>query len=355
MNAPNDVSLDESPYHAGEQALQIRAGVRERSERMGRMMIRDHLPEPHRAFFAQLPFVLVGALDAYGRPRASLVAGPPGFASSPDQHSLRLDARPAEGDPIAEGLGLGAPVGLLGIQLETRRRNRMNGIVAAVDERGFRVRVAQSFGNCPQYIQARDRDAKNGGNGGEQGGGSEGEQGGENGRENAGGSGGASATPPLRREGARLSAAAAALVGAADTFFIASAAPLARSGKASEGVDVSHRGGKPGFVRLDLARGGEATILTVPDFPGNGAFNTLGNLALDARAGLLFVDFASGDLLSLVGEAEIIWEGPELASFARAERLLRIQIGEGVWLPGAAPRGWSAPRPAPQLAATGSW
>jgi uncharacterized protein len=343
MNAPNDVSLDESPYHAGEQALQIRAGVRERSERMGRMMIRDHLPEQHRAFFAQLPFVLVGALDAHGRPRASLVAGPPGFASAPDQHTLRLDAHPAEGDPIAEGLGLGAPVGLLGIQLETRRRNRMNGIVSAVDERGFRVRVAQSFGNCPQYIQARDRGGKSGG--------SEGEQG----RGNGGGNGGAGATLPLRREGARLSAAAAALVGAADTFFIASAAPLARSGKASEGVDVSHRGGKPGFVRLDLARGGEATTLTVPDFPGNGAFNTLGNLALDARAGLLFVDFASGDLLSLVGEAEIIWEGPELASFARAERLLRIQIGEGVWLPGAAPRGWSAPRPAPQLAATGSW
>lgn len=333
MSAANDMSPDESPFHAGEQALQTRAGVRERAERMGGKMIRDYLPDQHRAFFGQLPFVLVGALDARGRPRASLVAGPPGFASSPDPHTLRLGARPAEGDPIVEGLAPGAPVGLLGIEFETRRRNRMNGVVSDVDERGFRVQVGQSFGNCPQYIQVRERDGD--GNGGRD--------------------GGPRGAQPPRPEGARLSAAATALVGAADTFFIASAAPGARSGKANEGVDVSHRGGKPGFVRVDADQGGEGTVLTVPDFVGNGAFNTLGNLALDPRAGLVFVDFASGDLLSLAGEAEIIWEGPELASFDRAERLLRIRISDGLWLPGAAPRGWSAPRPAPQLAATGSW
>ena len=148
---------------------------------------------------------------------------------------------------------------------------------------------------------------------------------------------------------AMLSASAAELVHRADTFFIATA---------SEGVDVSHRGGKPGFVRVAERDG--RTVLTFPDFSGNFYFNTLGNLLLDPRAGMVFVDWGIGpeqvvDLLSLTGEADTLWDGPELAAFAGAERLLRFRVAEGVWIEHAAPLRWSAPEPAPQLAATGSW
>jgi uncharacterized protein len=116
---------------------------------------------------------------------------------------------------------------------------------------------------------------------------------------------------------------------------------------------VSHRGGKPGFVRVTQADG--RTVLTSPDFFGNFHFATLGNLTLEPRAGILFVDFASGDLLSLTGDADVLWEGNEVAAFVGAQRLLRFRLNAGVLIENAVPLRWSEPQPAPQLAATGSW
>ncbi|MET0681079.1 MAG: pyridoxamine 5'-phosphate oxidase family protein [Burkholderiales bacterium] len=322
MSRPAD---HDSPFHAGEQAVQARAGVRERIERFGRKAIRDAMPDQHRELFAALPFVVVGALDDRQRPWASVLVGTPGFMSSPDPKTLHIAARPARGDPIGSSLVAGAPVGLLGIQPETRRRNRTNGTVIEAGERGFVVGVAQSFGNCPQYIQARKP-------------------------EPVAPAAGAGAD---RAEGARLTSGAAALVREADTFFIATASRAARRGDASEGVDVSHRGGKAGFVRVTEEDG--RSVLTSPDFAGNSFFNTLGNVAVNPRTGIVFVDFRSGDSLSLTGKAEVVWNGPELAAFAGAQRLLRFRVDEGVWLERAVPLRWSAPEEAPQLAATGSW
>ncbi|AGP40313.1 pyridoxamine 5'-phosphate oxidase family protein [Sorangium cellulosum] len=328
MNALPGWPGDGSPYHPGEMAVQERAGARERAEKAGRRIIRDFMPDQHRELFAKLPSLLVGSLDARGRPWASLLVGRPGFIASPDPRTLAVNTRPLPGDPLAAHLAAGAPVGLLGIQLETRRRNRMNGTIVEARDGGFVVEVGQSFGNCPQYIQAREpvfvREP-----------------------------GAAAAPPAAQAEGPVLSAGAAALIRRADTFFIATAAPAARGGGAIEGADVSHRGGKPGFVRVTEEDGRSA--LTAPDFAGNSAFNTLGNLALNPRAGLLFVDFASGGVLSLTGEAEVLWDGAELAAFAGAQRLLRFRVAEGVWTDDAVPLRWSAPVAAPQLAATGSW
>jgi len=313
----------DQPFHVGERALQLKAGVRDRLEQIGQLALRDHMPDQHRELFGKLPFLILGALDDEDRPWASMLVGEPGFVSTPDAWTMRIDALPGQGDPLAARLKVGSPVGLLGIQLETRRRNRMNGLVEAVDAAGFTVHVGQSFGNCPQYIQAREP------------------------RRVAGGE------PVARRETALLSPAATAMIGAADTFFIASAAPAARLGRPAEGVDVSHRGGKPGFVRVTVEAG--RTVLTAPDFNGNSFFNTFGNLVLNPKAGLLFVDFSTGDTLALTGEAEVIWDGPKLAAFTGAERLLRLRVTEGISIAGALPLRWSPPEPARQLAATGSW
>jgi len=313
-----------SPFHAGEQALQARLGVREASERAGRRMIRNFMPEEHRHFFAAQPLVFVGSLDARGRPWASLVTGSPGFMSSPDPQTLRVNALPAAADPLSANLAAGAPLGLLGLEFATRRRNRMNGTVSGVNPLGFEVRVDQSFGNCPQYIQARTPLASE-----------------------------SSASGVVHAESAVLSERAAALVGRSDTFFIATASAGAGAGDPVEGVDVSHRGGKPGFVRVSAENG--ASVLTSPDFVGNFSFNTFGNLALNPRAGLLFVDFSGGDVLTLTGEAEVVWDGPELAAFVGAERLLKFRVAEGLLLEGACPLRWTPPVQATQLAATGSW
>ncbi len=317
--------MNAHPFHAGEIAVQERAGVRERVAEMGPRMIRDAMPEQHRELFGKLPMMLVGSLDAQGRPWASVVAGRPGFIHAADAQHLRFDALPVEGDPLAHQLSVGAPLGLLGIEPHTRRRNRMNGTVDALDAHGFTVAVDQSFGNCPQYIQARQPTWI-----------------------------GTRPSPahPLK---ASLSAQAIDLIRRSDTLFIATAAAEARGRDGANGVDVSHRGGRPGFVRVDVDSATPFATLTMPDFRGNNMFNTLGNIAANPMAGLLFFDPAAGDVLQLTAHAQIVWDGPELASFEGAQRLLRLHIDGALWRPAALPLRWSEAQLAPQLAATGTW
>jgi predicted pyridoxine 5'-phosphate oxidase superfamily flavin-nucleotide-binding protein len=331
---------DSSPFHVGERAVQQLAGVPGRMDVAARRMIRDQLPDSHREFFAELPFLLVGSLDARGRPWASILTGEPGFVHSPEPHTLSVHATPLPGDPLSSALRVGGALGLLGIELETRRRNRLNGHLEQVARGEFSLRVDQSFGNCPQYITARVPIPST-----------------------------KHATLPVQHEAAVLSAAAVSTITAADTCFIASASSSLRSvahqpaasskvehedgHDTREGVDVSHRGGNAGFVLVQERDG--ASVLTLPDFAGNNMFNTLGNLARYPRAGLLFPNFASGDLLQVTGSTEIVWQGPELSGFRGAARLVRVRVEEGLFFPRALPFVWSRAEAAAQLARTGNW
>jgi len=154
-------------------------------------------------------------------------------------------------------------------------------------------------------------------------------------------------------ETAHLSARASALLARTDTFFIATASATATSGADGEGVDVSHRGGRPGFVRV--TEGAQATELTVPDFSGNFMFNTLGNLQVNPRAGIVCADFATGAVLSLTGTARVIWEGEAVAAFPGAERLVTFELESGVFLEHALPLRFTGLAPSPYLADTGTW
>ncbi|MGF1529565.1 MAG: pyridoxamine 5'-phosphate oxidase family protein [Candidatus Competibacterales bacterium] len=316
-------SHDESPFHEGERALQQRAGVLEKMDRQGRRAVRPYLPEQHREFYRQLPFLLVGTVDHQGQPWASIVTGRVGFITSPDDRTLVVNARPLPGDPLEANLQVGSPVGLLGIELVTRRRNRATGTVTANDPAGFTVAIQQTFGNCPQYIQAREVMER----------------------------GAAAPSAPAIQRAAALDDGARAIIRRADTLFIATAhRSQDPTDQRRSGADVSHRGGNPGFVRIDDDR-----TLTLPDFVGNFHFNTFGNLALDPRAGLLWVDFNSGDLLHLAGKGEVIWEGEELKAFAGAERLLRFHIEQVIRVAEVLPLRFSEPEFSPILARTGSW
>jgi predicted pyridoxine 5'-phosphate oxidase superfamily flavin-nucleotide-binding protein len=315
---------DRSPYHSGERAIQARLGLRERIEQQGRRMIQSDLPDVFRAHLESLPFVVLGSLDQAGRPWASILSGAVGFVASPDPTSVLIRARASSGDPLSAALRVGAPLGLLGIQLPTRRRVRVNGRVSASGVGWFELAVDQSFGNCPKYIMARAPQPQQ-----------------------------LMAAGPPRLERARLSDPALALIAASDTCFIASASaaqPDADDGR--EGVDVSHRGGAAGFVAVANESG--ASILSMPDYAGNNAFNTLGNLLRYPRAGLSFPDFTSGDVLLVTGTTELVWSGPELARWPGAQRLLRVRVEEGVCLPAALPFRWSAPQPSPQHAGLGA-
>jgi predicted pyridoxine 5'-phosphate oxidase superfamily flavin-nucleotide-binding protein len=300
---------DNSPFHDGEKAVQERVGVRDLAERVGRAIIRDHMPAQHRTFFANLPYLVVGTVDAQQRPWASFLAGAPGFVAAQDEHTLCMHTEPLAGDLLAERLEPGAEVAVLGIELHTRRRNRANGWVTTRDRDSFSVHVAQSFGNCPKHITPRVALAL--------------------------ASGQARPAASVSEEGALLSARARQQIAHSDTFFIASAAQKEPAKDTRLGLDVSHRGGHVGFVAIEQAA--QETVLSFLDYSGNNVFNTLGNIVRNPVVGLTFVDFERGDVLMLTGRATVDFTVSESEKRAGGERKVRITIDEGRLLQGALP------------------
>jgi uncharacterized protein len=306
-----------SAFHSGELAVQDAAGVRERAAKLG-PMFRTELANAYRMFFERLPFVLAGSIDSEGQLWASMLIGLPGFVQSPDPETLLVFAQSTPGDPLAGALHEGAALGLLGIELEARRRARVNGHVGEVGAKGFSMHVDQSYGNCPKYITPREpvRIER-------------------------------AATPTPRDEPSALSEAALVCVAQADTCFIATAsAQRPRESDTREGVDVSHRGGERGFVHAE--RSATGTRLIMPDYPGNNAFNTLGNLARYPRAGLLFPNFESGDVLMVTCDTELHFAQNAGASaaelferFRPAQRLVTFEIRRGLFFPSLLPFRWS--------------
>src|SRR5690348_12176635 len=202
-----------SPFNSDELAAQARAG-----KGAAGAGIRTFMPDQHREFFALLPYLFVATADASGWPLATMLTAAPGFVHAPDPVTLRVDALPDSSDPAAGAFGEGAEIGLLGLDLATRRRNRANGAIVARDSAGFTLAVRQSFGNCAKYIQRR------------------------------------AVEPAPQSSGvvetlARLDDAAHGLIAQADTLFVASRSRPDID--TARGLDISHRGGRSGFARLD--------------------------------------------------------------------------------------------------------
>ncbi|WP_411384958.1 pyridoxamine 5'-phosphate oxidase family protein [Pseudomonas sp. MPB03] len=312
------VKAKTSPWHEGELTLQRAVGAVDMMASVGqRQLARTWMPDQHRAFYAQLPFVVLGAVDRQGDVWATLRAGQPGFMNSPDPQTLHINLEPEPNDPAQEGMGEGDAIGMLGIELHTRRRNRMNGVVRRQLAPGLEIAVSQAYGNCPRYINLRQYHFVD-----------------------------AQAVAP--RQLTVSDPLVRRLVTAADSFYIATY--VVRDGERQ--VDASHRGGKPGFVRMD-----EDGSLTIPDFSGNLFFNTLGNILLNPRAGLVFVDFQTGDLLQMSGSAQVLLDDPEISAFQGAERLLRFTPQRIVHRPAAIALRWKDQDEgdSPNSLMTGSW
>jgi predicted pyridoxine 5'-phosphate oxidase superfamily flavin-nucleotide-binding protein len=297
------------PFHAGELIAQTLAEV----DPPGVGGIRPFMPDQHRAFFPLLPYLFVATTDAEGWPVATVLTGQPGFVQSPDPTTLTVAALPRAREPGAELFTAGRPFGALGLDFATRRRNRANGLITEAGEGGLTLQVLQSFGNCPQYIQTRAVEA------------------------------GPPSTLPAEPI-AFPSPEVLAQIARADTMFVAT-----NAGGENGGVDISHRGGLPGFVRA----AGDG--LTIPDFRGNRFFNTLGNLVLDPRAALLFVDFETGDLLHLQGRAEIDWEPPPGGWPEGVQRQWRLKVERAWRRPAALPLRWRFGDYSPVTQTTAAW
>jgi len=304
--------VSDSKFHSGEIELQTRVGVQERLGKSSQAFMRDHMPAQHRDFFTKLPFMLVGHRDADGAVWASIVTGKPGFIRSPNNTALSIHAPPIEGDPLRNLLAdvqnnhISQPrLGLLGIELETRRRNRLNGQVMRAGTDGFEIEVIQSFGNCPKYIHVRD----------------------------------VSHLTPNTLPSTTVtklnsfSEEAQEIIANSTTFFVASTNQHSRRSAGQPeyvGADVSHRGGEPGFIRIDDER-----TLTIPDYKGNNFYNTFGNFLVNPSAGLLFVNFANSDVLMLTGKAELFWDKAEQDTFAGSLRTWRFTLKEGMLIKNA--------------------
>jgi hypothetical protein len=275
-------------------------GEADRADR-GLAGIRPEIPPVAAEFLAAQRILALGGRDARERVWCSLLAGPPGFARAGDPRTVDVAARPAPGDPLAEPLAAGpAQVGLLAIEPQTRRRMRINGTAEPTGD-GLRVRTEAVFANCPKYIQTRTVDD---------------------------GAGPHAAAPPRRSASAALTAAQQAFVARADTFFVASAHP-------GGAADASHRGGAPGFVAVR-----DGSSLSWPDYTGNSMYMTLGNLELDPRAGLLFVDWDRGATLQLTGRARVDFSPERAAAVPGAHRIVDFAVDEVVELDGRPLAAW---------------
>lgn len=287
--------MSASPFHEGERAAQRWAGVPPSNG----SFIRPFMPEQHRELFEKLPFVLVGSIDESHQPSASLVAGAPGFIRT-DPDTLEIHTSIPPRDASNANLRRGTRLGILGLEPHTRRRNRVNGYVLDVQSDSFTLLVEQSYGNCPKYITQREL-----------------------------------VYAPTQLGAAtqllRLTTRERELMTSADTFFIASAHPRAlTSDEPSHGVDVSHRGGPPGFVHFT----GEDTFAIV-DYPGNNLFNTFGNIMENPKVGLLFWDLPTQSVLAITAEAQLT-QRPQ-PDTGRGERLLSFRLNSAQYLDGACP------------------
>jgi uncharacterized protein len=286
----------ESPFHEGELILQKLYGVEDKMDNVGRRVIRSFMPDQHREFYQDLAVVFLGYTDDKGRAWSTLLSGNKGFIQSPDATTLEISYHRAPDELWLKNLHLGQDVGLLGLEFISRRRNRLSVKVAKLFDGGFTLATKQSFGNCPRYISPKSIEVLK------------------------------FQEEISSSQFSTLGSEHRQIIMESDTFFVSSYIS-SKDGVANEGVDISHRGGSPGFVKVVNEK-----RLLIPDYSGNFHFNTLGNFLVNSVCGMLFIDFTTGNRLQMTGHATILPLNSDLSDFPQAERLWQFDLEEGYFL-----------------------
>jgi uncharacterized protein len=279
-------------YHEGELAVQSRAGVG--SDGLpAEAMYRAVMPTGVQRFLQAQQLAVFSTRDTEDHVWASMRPGPPSFLRPLDESTLEIGGYSHPDDSLLANVAANPETGMIAIHLANRHRVRVNGTAHAHPDGRIVLSTRQVYGNCPQYIQARavvgEREV----------------------------------SPTPARFSTGLDDRQRRSVEQADTLFIATAHP-------HSGADASHRGGRPGFVRVENEK-----RLLFPDYRGNNMFNTLGNIVSNPMTGLLFPDFQSGSALQLSGSARILWDDPRMKQFEGAQRLVEFDIERAIELPQA--------------------
>lgn len=269
-------------FHRGEHEVQQLAGVASEAARLEGMLAPPHLGGGFAKLLAQRDFAVLTGRDDQGRLWTSPLIGPAGFLEA-EGTTLAVHARPRPGDPLHR-LPAGQQVGLISVDFSLRRRLRVNGTLTTSDETGLVVDADQAFGNCPAYIQRRILAP----------------------------AAGKPAAATAGTHSGLLTPEQKALISRSDTFFLGTIAP-------EGGADSSHKGGSPGFVRV------EGDELWWPDYAGNNLFTSLGNITINPEASLLFLDFDAGTALQMSGSASVQWVAPREGGDETTGRRVRFR------------------------------
>ena len=277
-------------FHQGELDVQAMANESAIALRNGQVISSNILPGA-MPFIAQQNMLVVSSVDQKGLPWSSVLFGTPGFIKATNSGALLLDTSKMlinEHDPLWRNILHNAQVGILAIELSTRRRFRVNGRIQNISKEGqcadceaasltnqlFEITVQQAYPNCPKFIQRRNLKIE----------------------EHS-----YLEVLPKPLMGNELTPELIDVISQSDSFFVSSAS-LTKE-KNEHNVDASHRGGFPGFIKvLSNSR------LLIPDYQGNSMFNTLGNIHVYPKAGIIIVDFDNSRVLQLSGNANILWD-----------------------------------------------
>lgn len=251
-----------SQYHSGERKAQQLAGEQDIADAREGMM-RSSIPRQVFDWLTKQTFLAIATLDTADHLWATFVPGKPGFLQA-DANGTHLWVERTMPPTVLSNLKGGGNVGLLAIDLISRQRMRINGIATALPT-GLHISVQEAFFNCPKYITRRTTLTSIADN------------------------------ESTKHEGAYLLAEHLQLLSETDLLFLATTHP-------ERGLDVSHRGGDPGFVQL-LPDG----RIRIPDYTGNSLFNSLGNLLIDPRIALAIPNLRTGTILQITGTATIQW------------------------------------------------
>jgi len=259
----------ENVFHQGELEIQKRAGETRFAEGNKRMIM-PFIANGAINFIEKQPMAVVGSRNKDNELWTSILIGNFGFVKVLDPTTIIFDAEKLISDPndvFFSNIAQDGQIGTLFIELDTRKRLRINGSCSVADSK-IELTVEQSYPNCPKYIQRRVISVPEYFN----------------------------KARSKSSEGTGLSEDAINWIQRADTFFVASASMDGR-------LDASHRGGNPGFVETTK----EGT-LKIPDYPGASLFNTLGNVLQNPNVGMLFIDFEKRETLQLTGSASLLFE-----------------------------------------------
>ncbi|KAH8722923.1 hypothetical protein GQ44DRAFT_711077 [Phaeosphaeriaceae sp. PMI808] len=276
---------------------------------------------PQAAFMLQNgPLLALGTLDSQYRPWTTLWGGTPGFSEplggglvgtrafvdlqhDPVVHALVPKAQQGN---MLQSNNAGKVLAGLAIDLMTRKRVKIAGqmVAGGVQEVNVKyeegheddvtptkqsqiqlvTKIDQSLGNCPKYLNQYQLEAQR-------------------------------VESKLISDGAVLTERGRELIDKSDMFFL--------STSAGEDMDVNHRGGPPGFVRIL-----SSNEIVYPEYSGNRLYQSLGNLQLNPKIGITFPDYDTGDVLYITGTTDIL-VGVDAANLLQGSNLVvKITIGE---------------------------